>query len=105
MKTKDLIESEKERLEWSLKTFTEATSYSSLLKCDDELNEIAQDLALGKRRPEEYADALMCLFDSAGRQKDPITLEEIIDAFIKKVKINKGRTWVKNKNNTYSHIK
>jgi hypothetical protein len=96
-----IIELEHERLAWSLKTFTEATSISSLYKCRDEIREIESDILMEKRVPEEYADALMCLFDSAGRQGIPV--EEIFEAYRIKFEINKKRTWVKNENNTYSH--
>lgn len=96
-----IIELEHERLQWSLKTFTEATSISSLYKCRDELHEIESDILMEKRIPEEYADAIMCLFDSAGRHGIPV--EEIFEAYKIKFEINKKRVWVKNDNNTYSH--
>ncbi len=101
----NLIELENQRLEWSLKNFPEATAHSSLVKAEGEIKEIMVDLAEGKRRPEEYADVLMCMFDSAGRQKEPITVKEIIQAFAAKLEKNKNRTWKKNPDNTYSHVK
>lgn len=101
--SKTIIELEAERLEWSLKTFPEATAISSLLKAHDELVEIANDINKGIREPMEYADVLMCLFDSAGRQG--IFPTEIFEAFEKKLAINKNRNWNKNHDNTYSHIK
>lgn len=61
------------------------------------------DITAGIKRPEEYADALMCLFDSAGRQG--ILPENIFRAFAKKLKVNKARKWIKNPDNTYSHVK
>jgi len=100
---KNIIELEKERMKWSLKTFPEATPLSSLAKCHEELKEIANDILEGIREPEEYADALMCLFDSAGRYG--ITPQQIFEAFETKLEINKARKWKKNPNNTYSHIK
>jgi hypothetical protein len=103
MNTPNLIELEAERLEWSLKTFPEATPLSSLFKLESEIAEIKHDLEHGKRRPEEYADALMCLFDSAGRQG--INPKEIINAFAQKLEVNKARKWVKNPDNSYSHVK
>lgn len=99
---KTFVELENERLKWSLKVFTGATAFSSLDKAEEEINEIRADLACGRRNPEEYADALMCIFDSAGRQG--ITAEEIREAFAEKLEINQKRTWEKNANNTYSHI-
>jgi hypothetical protein len=98
-----LIELEKERMEWSLKTFPEATAISSLRKLESEIKEIEADIQSGKKVPEEYADALMCLLDSAGR--NGISLENIIEAFAIKLIKNKARKWVKNPDNSYSHVK
>jgi hypothetical protein len=98
-----LEELENERLQWSLKTFPEATAISSLRKLEEEIKEIEADILEGKKVPEEYADALMCLFDSAGRHG--ISVHEIISAFAIKLIKNKNRKWVKNPDNTYSHIK
>lgn len=101
----NIIELEAERMAWSIKTFPEATAISSLRKLEGEVEETEIDIINGHREPLEYADMLMCLFDSAGRQDKPITPQEIFDAFEKKLKINKARTWVKNIDNTYSHVK
>jgi len=105
-----LSELEKRRLEWSKKIFTEATAISSLRKLEDEIKEVEEmivDYPFGHSKDEklheEYADCLMCLFDSAGRLG--ITPETIFKAFEKKLIINENRNWVKNKNNTYSHVK
>ena len=97
-----IIKLEHERLKWSLETFTEATPLSSLKKLRTEVDEIEYDIQNGERRPEEYADALMCLFDSAGRQG--IGPGEIIDWFEKKLEKNKTRVWKKNPDNSYSHV-
>lgn len=94
---------EAERLRWSLYTFPEATALSSLFKLFEEMCEIESDIIAGKRTPEEYADAMMCIFDSAGRQG--IYLPELIGAFNDKLQKNKSRTWIKNPDNTYSHKK
>lgn len=99
----DIVSLEEERLEWSLKTFPEATPHSSLLKLKGEIQEVIADIQAGKKEPEEYADCLMCLFDSAGRLG--ITPQDIFTAFAAKLKKNKARTWVKNEDNTYSHEK
>lgn len=98
----DLIEFEKERLKWSLETFEDATPISSLRKLESEIKEIEEDISKGMANPTEYADALMCLLDSAGRQG--ITLEQIIKAFEYKIEVNKGREWKKNPDNLYSYI-
>lgn len=102
---KTIFELEAERLEWSLKTFPEATANSSIQKLQDECLEIRADIEAGIRNPEEYADCLMCLFDSAGRQEIPISVQEIFEAFAMKLEKNKSRVWKKNSNNTYSHVK
>lgn len=105
IKNNSIIELEKERLEWSLKTFPEATPIASLRKLESEIDETEADIILGRRDPMEYADMLMCLFDSAGRQKTPIFPEEIFKCFEKKIAINKTRVWKKNPDNSYSHVK
>lgn len=100
-----IFELEAERYKWSFETFTDATALSSLYKLIGEAREIEADILNGVRNPIEYADVLMCLFDSASRQPTPIMPYEIFDAFAEKLRINKGRSWVKNENNTYSHTK
>ena len=99
---KSLIDLEKERLEWSLQTFPEATAISSLQHLKAEIKEIENDIELGIKNATEYADALGCLFDSAAR--NGISIEEVVCAFEKKLEINKNRKWKKNPDNTYSHI-
>jgi NTP pyrophosphatase (non-canonical NTP hydrolase) len=103
-----LEELENERLQWSLKTFPEATPISSLRKLEKEMEEVEQHLNDPGHFDrdeliEEYADCLMCLFDSAGRLGIPIS--EITAAFAIKLIKNKNRKWIKNPDNTYSHIK
>src|SRR4051812_47870137 len=98
---KSLIELEHDRMKWASKTFPEATALSSLEKLKEEIKEIQLDISRGIKRPEEYADAIMCLFDSAKRHG--ITPEEIQESYAKKIEINKNRKWVKNPDNTYSH--
>ena len=65
--------------------------------------EIEKDILSGEVNVEEYADALMCLFDSAGREG--VSVEDIFKAFKVKLSKNKKRTWKKNSNNSYSHVK
>lgn len=96
-------ELEKDRMEWALATFPEATAISSLRKLESEIKEIEHNIENGIKDPMEYADAVMCLFDSAGR--NGISVDEIIDAFEQKNVINKSRKWKKNDDNSYSHIK
>lgn len=99
----DILELERERFQWSLKTFPEATPLGSLAKLREEIKEIESDIISGQRNPEEFADALKCLFDVA--QRHGITLPDIFQAFKEKFEINKSRTWVKNPDNSYSHVK
>lgn len=105
----NIIDLEAQRLEWSLKTFPEATAHSSLAKLEGEISEVVIELSINKYQNNkeyltlEYADCLMCLFDSAGRVG--ILPADIFKAFEKKFEINKKRTWVKNSDNTYSHVK
>lgn len=103
--TINILELEADRLKWSLENFTEATPISSLRKLEGEIKEVEQDLINGKTNslPEEYADCLMCLFDSAGRAG--ISPEVIFKSFGKKLEKNKSRTWFKNDDDTYSHKK
>jgi hypothetical protein len=100
---KSIFELEKERFAWAIKTFPKATSVSSLRKLEKEIEEIELDISMGEKNPIEYADALMCLFDSAGRHG--ISVEEIFKAFETKLEINKKRIWKKNPDNSYYHIK
>lgn len=90
------------RMNWSLRTFPEATALSSLNKCRTELDEIEKDLSNGERKAEEYVDAMMCILDSAGRNS--ISVTELIESFRIKLAINMRRKWKKNPDNSYSHI-
>lgn len=108
----NIVELERQRLEWSLKNFPDATYFSSLRKLKEEIKEVEKELKYLEKFPEqyslpkltmEYADCLMCLFDSAGRAGIPV--EDIIESFEEKLEINKERKWVKNPDNTYSHVK
>lgn len=99
----DLVEMEEERLKWSLETFPEATPISSLRKAEEEMKEVEVNIESGIKDEEEYADWLMCLLDSAGR--DGIWVGDILIAFARKKEKNKLRKWKKNPDNSYSHIK
>lgn len=103
---KTLEQLEEERFAWSLETFPEATKFSSMVKMQGEAQEVMLELVYGSTEgnlTEEYADCLMCLFDSAGRAG--ISVAMLRDAFEKKLAKNKARTWKKNPDNTYSHVK
>lgn len=95
---------------FTLETFPEATPQSSLNKLRAELKEVEALIApneawmhSNEAKAEEYVDCLMCLFDSAARAG--ISGKEIENAFQLKYLKNKTRKWVKNSDNTYSHVK
>lgn len=91
----------KDFLSFSRVTFSEATAISSMSKLEEECDEVC-DVIAGKdgELAEEYADCLMCIFDSAMRAG--ISQEEILSAFIDKTATNKSRKWIKSPDNTYS---
>ncbi|MBC7486068.1 MAG: DUF550 domain-containing protein [Cytophagaceae bacterium] len=105
----DIFQLESERFAWSMAKFPEATALSSLLKMKEEMDEIEVELTMEQSfttkeaTSKEYADALMCLFDSAGRHG--ITPVEIFAAYRDKFEYNKTCEWVKNPDNTYSRKK
>ncbi|WP_026755056.1 dATP/dGTP pyrophosphohydrolase domain-containing protein [Sediminibacter sp. Hel_I_10] len=99
----DIIALEKVRFNWSLETFPEATPQGSLAKAKEELQEILAEISKGRRDPEEYADAIMCIFDIAGRMG--INASVVMLYYANKIQKNKQRTWIKNPDNSYSHIK
>jgi hypothetical protein len=100
--SKTLEQLEDERFAWSLETFKRATSISSLRKLEGKINEIKTDIINGQDPGEGYAEALMCLLDSAARRG--ITFDQLTQAFARKLEKNKARTWTVNPDNTYSHI-
>lgn len=114
-RNRSLEEMESERFEWSKSVFTHATALSSIEKLKEEIKEVQQLLSVEELArktltdvfetliAEEYADCLMCLFDSAARAG--ITVKDINVAFETKLAKNKARGWVRNADNTYSHIK
>lgn len=95
-----------EFLDFSLATYKNATASTALIKLSEEIKEVQLELAFPTAPPflaEEYADCIMCLFDSAARAD--IQPAQLIQAFQNKLLKNKKRTWKDNGNGTYSHIK
>lgn len=95
---------------FAVKTFKKATSYSTMEKLKDEAEEVQDELMNYKGTQEarealkkEFADCLLCLVHSA--KKAGFTAEELVSAMDQKSKVNQGRKWKLNANNTYSHIK
>jgi NTP pyrophosphatase (non-canonical NTP hydrolase) len=102
---KHLEELMQEHIEFTLATFPEATAISSTVKLNGEMYEVVSELGNPDKSnlAEEYVDCIMCLTDSAARSGLPPA--ELLEAFAKKLTKNKSRKWVKNPDNTYSHIK
>lgn len=100
-----------EHTEWTGKMFTEATAVTSIYKLQAEIVELIEALEQGRfdsdgdraQLLDEYADCFMCLMDSAMRRR--VSALDILAALRIKLTKNKGRTWVKNPDNTYSHVK
>jgi len=90
-------------IDFSIPTFKNASSLTSLIKLTDEIEELKEAGILGNTDEikDEYTDCFMCLLDSAARAG--ISIIDLKIAFSKKLAINKNRKWVKNENNTYSH--
>lgn len=94
-------------IEFSSQVFTDATVESSIEKLRGEIKELEHALSFDEDAStnfaaEEYADCIMCLFDSANRAG--YSPSAIIEAFHNKLIKNKLRMWKKNPDNTYSHI-
>ena len=97
----DIVALEEKRFKWSMETFKEATPLGSLAKAREELDEVEADVKAMELNPEEYADVIMCVFDVAGRMG--ISAKEVMDAYVAKIAVNKGRKWVKQPDNSYKH--
>lgn len=92
-------------MDWSTKTFSEATAKSSLSKLMGEVLEVHVELdgSNKKKLAEEYVDCIMCLLHSAA--KAGLNMYDIDKAFYDKYYANTHRTWQLNSDNTYSHKK
>lgn len=90
---------------WALRTFKDATAFTSLIKLVEEISEVEKALYTTTNKDEiaeEYADCFMCLLHSAAAAG--ISPDRLTTAFANKLYKNVARKWKKNKNNTYSHI-
>jgi NTP pyrophosphatase (non-canonical NTP hydrolase) len=92
-------------IKFSLRAYPDATAKSSLEKLKEEIKEVENELMEGAiyNIAEEYADCLMCVYHSAS--KAGIQPKVLMNAFADKLAKNEKRKWVKNANNTYSHVK
>lgn len=90
-------------MEWSYKTFPNATAESHLEKANAELLEVKAALELNSKEwlIEEYADVFICLLGSM--RKKGFDADMFIEAVRKKHGVNEKRNWKLNSNNTYSH--
>jgi len=100
--TKTIFEIEKERFEWSLKTFPDANAGHSLNHLKKEIEEIELSFCANTPDVMEFADAQFLLWDSA--QRAGITLEQLFAACTEKFKILKTRNWELHKDGHYQHI-
>lgn len=106
--------------EWAKETFPESTPLSSILGAKREIKELLAELGYielpnGKlaevmdhqidmeKLATEYVDVIKYFFDSMARSG--VTIDVFRATFEKKLAINKKRTWVKNADNSYSHVK
>lgn len=106
MSNKTLEQLLREHLQWTSTTFPKGTSIGALLHAEREIKEVRDDIFLGMsfdKKREEYADVLGCIFDSMNREG--ITVENVIEAWDKKLQVNKSRKWKDNGDGSYSHIK
>ena len=100
-----------EFIRFSIPTFKNATYESSLLKLkEQEIPELEKSMVDFQYSGtpihsvvEEYADCIMCLFDSAARFG--VDVESIRCALSRKLIVNKSREWIENNDGTYSHKK
>jgi phosphoribosyl-ATP pyrophosphohydrolase len=93
-------------MDWSVSIFKNATAFSAINKLKSEANELQWAIkAMDKSRiKDEYADCLLCLFNSASNSG--FTAQELIQAAEEKAEINYNRTWkIDGSGNTYSHVK
>ena len=99
---KSFIELETERREWSQSTF-DSSALGSLAKVESEAQEVRENLVKGVDDIEEITDLIMASFDVLMRSG--FTLDQFKESYAKKLKINQGRTWEKNEDGSYSHVK
>lgn len=94
-----------ESISFGRDTFITATPISGVIKTQTELQEVESCLRFHpddtEHLMEEYADVIMCIFDSANRAG--ISVFDLTKAIQRKTEVNKGRKWTMNPNGTYQH--
>lgn len=90
---------------WQNETFPGANSLSKMAHLAEELQELYIDLV--KKSPDrrlEFADCFLLLFGCAAA--DGMSYDDICDALVEKMKINKARKWgTPDQNGVVKHIK
>lgn len=96
-----LFDLEKERFQWSQRTFRAASPSGCLFHLRREIKEIDASLNAGNPDPVEFADAQMMLWDTM--QRCGISLDEMFQAFRDKFEKNKRRKWNQQPEGHYEH--
>lgn len=102
----DIINLFNSHLNWATVVFPKATAIGALLHLEREVKEVIADIenyAPRAHKIEEYADCMGCLLSSMAREN--ISVEELMQAFEKKLIKNQRRKWKDNGDGSYSHIK
>ena len=91
-----------DRKKFSWETFgppSERDCTYPLLKLQDEVKELLEN----PDDPMEWADCFLLLIDAAQRKGH--SMDDILEFCIQKLEINKKRTWQKQSNGVYRHVK
>jgi NTP pyrophosphatase (non-canonical NTP hydrolase) len=89
---------------WQKETFGQSTPLSKLAHLEEEVRELASDIATNNpERRLEYADCFLLLFGCAAA--DGMTYQDVCNAIKEKLTINQTRTWgVPDKNGVIKHV-
>lgn len=90
-------------ISWASFTFLGTTIESAFKKLDEENFEfhlVAGSNSPDKKVLEEAVDVLMCLLFCLNKRN--LTPSDLMDAFAKKLEVNKSRDWKQNADSTYS---
>ena len=84
---------------WSKSAFPDADSIAHMKKAIAEAHEVIDNPS----DITEYADCLIAIFAAAYKQN--IELPELLTSIQSKLSLNKKRTWLKQSDGTYQHVK
>lgn len=96
----------KEHIEWTHATFPLGTSQGAITHLHREAKEVEWAIHFNESKANktiEFADMWGCIADAMFREG--ITFEEVVQAWEKKLQINKTRECKYNGDGSYSHIK